>query len=542
MRSRLFKVFRRALCALLSCLLLWDMAVYASVPEGIPPVATASDLPDSGIQDWDGMSVDPLAGVSDEGLERYYQTFEDYPLTLIQPEGGVQPYIAVTLGAAAIFVFKLIAAAAGLWFAVKAGQWLGSDLHNLMSDYERYIRMYYPDNTELHQAWQDIQAAEWGDELSGLGLHYAKFKEYCERLEGYGTGAPSFSVDVASADPIVSDGLYDFGIYDGEFVNVTSPVYGYSYTISDSADFVAGIFFVSSGSFAFMGSGIDYVDKYGSFYIKSVLYGKAFDPSCLDAAPFFSYLGVFDGSVVGYRLAREIFKDGFVLGDSQAVSISPEKIFGDLEMSYYDFAPSISIPASEADAESVLANVAAATNAAEMSKALEGTWPMGDVIADEDEEVYPWVPGITGWLEKLAQGIEGIRDKVTAIPDALADILDGVVAIPGQIADFFTLDSTAVSTAFASLSLAFKSRFSGLEALSGIFNRDGRSFDDTPPVFTMPVPDALKFAISGETMVIMDLRQHAAIFQTVRAILSAVLWVWFAVWLLDQFDVKFHIG
>lgn len=153
--------------------------------------------------------------------------------------------------------------------------------------------------------------------------------------------------------------------------------------------------------------------------------------------------------------------------------------------------------------------------------------------------------GVAGILSDISTKLKdlGITIDLSPLTDSLTGLKDAVIAIPGQITDFFTLDMAVVNTAYADLTTAFQGRFSGLYALSSVFDQKNRTFDDTPPVFTMPVPDALKIAYpDSDTIVIMDLRQHAAIFKSIRLILTAILWYMFAIWLLNQFDVKFHIG
>lgn len=153
--------------------------------------------------------------------------------------------------------------------------------------------------------------------------------------------------------------------------------------------------------------------------------------------------------------------------------------------------------------------------------------------------------GLAGILSDIKLGLKdlGINIDLSPLTDTLAGLKDAVIAIPGEVTDFFTLDMAAINTAYADLTVAFKGRFSGLYALSSVFGQEGRTFEDTPPVFTMPVPDALKIAFPDtDTIVIMDLRQYASIFQSIRLILTAALWYMFAVWMLGQFDVKFHIG
>ena len=132
-------------------------------------------------------------------------------------------------------------------------------------------------------------------------------------------------------------------------------------------------------------------------------------------------------------------------------------------------------------------------------------------------------------------------DKKTIIAK-LSDILAKLEAIPKAIAEFFTLDTVAIDTAFKNLLAAFSSKFDVLAKLVNIFKDMNRTFSDTPPVFKMQTPDCLKFAIKDDTMTVLDLTGYKDVFFWVRGILAASIWFAFGKWLLDQFDVKFHIG
>ena len=132
-------------------------------------------------------------------------------------------------------------------------------------------------------------------------------------------------------------------------------------------------------------------------------------------------------------------------------------------------------------------------------------------------------------------------DKKTIIAK-LSDILAKLEAIPKAIAEFFTLDTVAIDTAFKNLLAAFSGKFEILAKLVNIFKDVNRTFSDTPPVFKMQTPDCLKFAIKEDTMTVLDLTGYKDVFFWVRGILAASIWFAFGKWLLDQFDVKFHIG
>lgn len=132
-------------------------------------------------------------------------------------------------------------------------------------------------------------------------------------------------------------------------------------------------------------------------------------------------------------------------------------------------------------------------------------------------------------------------DKKTIIT-SLGKILDKLEAIPGEIANFFTLDMTSIDAALKDLQATFEGKFEVLEKLVNIFKDAGRTFSDTPPVFKMQTPDCLRFAIHEDYITVLDLTGYKDLFFWVRGIMAASIWFAFGKWLLDQFDVKFHIG
>lgn len=185
------------------------------------------------------------------------------------------------------------------------------------------------------------------------------------------------------------------------------------------------------------------------------------------------------------------------------------------------------------------------------------TDPSGGTEEGTPDKDTPWLPNITGWLEKLLNVLNAIKDlilsipsalttivtKITEIPDLIRDVGVKILALPDVILEFFTVDTAIVADAYEDLQDTFESRFSGITAIAAFFDFGGYSFSDAPPVFTMAVPDCLKFAFPDQdTIVIMDLTPYATYFYAARTILSASIWVMFVMWLLNQFDVKFHIG
>lgn len=133
-------------------------------------------------------------------------------------------------------------------------------------------------------------------------------------------------------------------------------------------------------------------------------------------------------------------------------------------------------------------------------------------------------------------------DTDKKIITSLGQIIEKLEAIPKAIASFFTLDMAAIEAAFKELQSVFNSKFDVLAKLVNIFKDTGRTFSDTPPVFKMQTPDCLRFAIHEDYITVLDLTGYKDLFFWVRGIMAASIWFAFSKWLLDQFDVKFHIG
>ncbi|WP_320956532.1 hypothetical protein [Enterocloster asparagiformis] len=133
-------------------------------------------------------------------------------------------------------------------------------------------------------------------------------------------------------------------------------------------------------------------------------------------------------------------------------------------------------------------------------------------------------------------------DTDKKIITSLGQIIEKLEAIPKAIASFFTLDMAAIETAFKELQSVFNSKFDVLAKLVNIFKDTGRTFSETPPVFKMQTPDCLRFAIHEDYITVLDLTGYKDLFFWVRGIMAASIWFAFGKWLLDQFDVKFHIG
>lgn len=215
-------------------------------------------------------------------------------------------------------------------------------------------------------------------------------------------------------------------------------------------------------------------------------------------------------------------------------------------------AGALRVPATMEEAYAQYVDFTAATTPDEVVTALNPSWDItygDDTQTGDKDDTYPWVPDITGALNAIKDIITGIASPLTGIeklimeiPKILTNIYNGVISIPDQITAFFTIDTAQINTAQAELVAAFKAKFPALYGLSDIFNFS-REFTDTIPVISISVPAFLKFAYpNDDRIVIFDLTAYKEWFDFCRNIISAILWIAFVRWLLEQFDVKFGVN
>ncbi|WP_125141651.1 hypothetical protein [Clostridium transplantifaecale] len=157
---------------------------------------------------------------------------------------------------------------------------------------------------------------------------------------------------------------------------------------------------------------------------------------------------------------------------------------------------------------------------------------IGERISTIPDDIGKELAKLGDWLQTIPGTLAGINDSVLAVPKAIG----------AEISAFFAIDTVQINNSFSDMTDALKAKLSALNQIIDIFDKTNYSFSDTPPIIRMKTPDALKFAIHDDEMVIMDLTQFAELFSWCRTILAAMMWVAFGKWVIDQFDVKFHVG
>lgn len=150
------------------------------------------------------------------------------------------------------------------------------------------------------------------------------------------------------------------------------------------------------------------------------------------------------------------------------------------------------------------------------------------------------------WLKSIPGILTDIGADIKNMPSTLIDIKNSIVGLPDlfitKIKTFFTIDHVQVDASVQGVTSAFTGKFSALKQITDVFDKQNYTFSNTIPVIKMQTPDVFKPAIKTEQIIILDLRPYKDIFAWCRLLLTAFLWVAFGKWVIDQFDVDFHIG
>lgn len=162
-----------------------------------------------------------------------------------------------------------------------------------------------------------------------------------------------------------------------------------------------------------------------------------------------------------------------------------------------------------------------------------GEWTFADWWNELLEKIRSWDFG--EWFKQLIEG-------VNAIPDVLSKALVGVevgeLDIVGSLTDFFTIDTTAISTAISTASSPID--FNGFKGFINPFTT--RYSNVTYPVFTMNTPDILQKFYPQSVIVLYDTNDHKDIFSKVRMIMTFCLYFGMCMWIVKFFKGQFIGG
>ena len=402
----------------------------------------AGEDPEEVVVDLDSLGeYDPLANLTEEQYEAYCQTFIDHPSVFLDyPEGMIRPRFAVTLSAAAVCGLCILAAAVGLVFTWNLSSWVnGYSGYDFFSGFEQYQRINHPDDTAFWSGWDAILGSSWGQVIFGVNPVYDAMKRYCkDEVKGYGTDQPSYSLGYGDATYISepTEISFKYGPSSSCWASLPAGVFVLAF-LNDSAGSFK-VYLVSDTAFS-VHKKYSTIDK-----VESSKHANFLDVYCyslsLWSSSFPSGKDYFNETYTDFPfpLVKELYNP---LAGDNSLTITPEKTIVDAqEKTFVSPGDTITLPADQAVADTLAGNISAAIDAAAVAGALTGIWDLGDTQAGTDEEdpVLPWVPDITGWLEKLLHGIEavpgevagefsGFGEKVEALPGSIAQALENTL-------------------------------------------------------------------------------------------------------------------
>lgn len=139
--------------------------------------------------------------------------------------------------------------------------------------------------------------------------------------------------------------------------------------------------------------------------------------------------------------------------------------------------------------------------------------------------------------------VQAIADAVQAIVDAIVNLGELVISIPILIIDFLTIDVPAIKIAALAIPAVWTLKFKPVTDLVVPLQEISVSSSYEYPVITMDVPPFIQQIYPHSTIVLLDFKDHATIFLTLRLFLRATVWLWFVYFIIrHHIDVRFHIS
>jgi hypothetical protein len=139
--------------------------------------------------------------------------------------------------------------------------------------------------------------------------------------------------------------------------------------------------------------------------------------------------------------------------------------------------------------------------------------------------------------------LQGIGSLTNNVINNIKDVFNAVIQLPSQIvtglkdAFVYLFVPQQPLSGWESLQQTLKSKlpafFGAIELIEGI---DKTVSDETPLKWEVTLP------LIDKKVSIMDFQLLQNLISVQRALCSGLLWYWFIVFLMNNFDVKFHIG
>ena len=139
--------------------------------------------------------------------------------------------------------------------------------------------------------------------------------------------------------------------------------------------------------------------------------------------------------------------------------------------------------------------------------------------------------------------IQSIADAATLVCDQVIALGELVISIPTLIIDFLTIDVPKIKIAALAIPAVWMLKLKPLTDLVVPLQGISVSSSYEYPVIAMDVPPFIQQIYPHSSIVLLDFKDHATIFLTLRLFLRATIWLWFVYFIIrHHIDVRFHIG
>ena len=139
--------------------------------------------------------------------------------------------------------------------------------------------------------------------------------------------------------------------------------------------------------------------------------------------------------------------------------------------------------------------------------------------------------------------IQSIADAATLVCDQVIALGELVISIPTLIIDFLTIDVPKIKIAALAIPAVWTLKLKPLTDLVVPLQGISVSSSYEYPVIAMDVPPFIQQIYPHSSIVLLDFKDHATIFLTLRLFLRATIWLWFVYFIIrHHIDVRFHIG
>lgn len=451
-------------------------------------------------------------------------------------------YAAVSITEAGEYFFRMMCSAAGVYFDHSEVGLVVDVLNQVALQSDKINSKEFQERMDYMLSLSPADRIEETFANAFLADLVNGFRESTVNADGHGGGGISFPVpsDIFVATEPFTWNLSGIDILVSGF---DSPVVAYCFLDHPSGYERYNLYFVSQSKFK-INNGFYVTDQTSNGYYVNGYGTYSYNPSfTLDEVMSLGAIRLYAEYDFNTFKSAFISSSGYVFPVEKLPEIPVERVwvdaYDDAALHVPAITAPITIPADVAEREENLKAVSAAEDKDALYKALGAAGIAIDIGTDIPDETEKPTTG-----ETTDDGTVAIGKSLSDILAAITGLADKVAAIPKEIAGFFTPDTAVIAESFDSLKGALLLKFGGISQLADVFSRE-YSFGTEIPVIKVPIPDQgmMRTMFDGKTeLVVLDLTPLAPYFPDVRNLLTAMLYVGFAFWFLDEFDVKIHIG